>query len=677
MARRQRTIYGATVFVLLTWLAFATVAHFGRSAIVPEENLELANNPSRFLAQAADQKVRWRTMDSSVFTDARRQGRPIFLLLGTGWSRFSADYDALFLQPDVAERLNRDFLCVRVDLTHDPAWSSVFLPLTRAARRDAPGFQMVVLTPEARLIDSPSDGELAMSDRVFLAYLQRVQARAAQAGTLEGEEQQAREIFLLRGGSTGGALDVTAYLERMALIPTTEPGAFLTTRGARIWPQEWLLMAESGERDEANEILRRIIRSPMTDWLEGGFFIRAAGNRYENVEFAKTATGTAALLDLISFLQRSHPDPAHRLAGERAFDFLLRDTLGDEGKSYFWAQEDTTGRSERYSFNALSLNERVGPTVAEYARTHLGLNVQTNPRMSVTIARPEALMGDRVQLERVLRRLNQENREAPMESGGVGAYWIQAQSLAAMLRFARRTDDVERIRLALDAARQHRLRMRTGLDEVVAGNARTRFRASLFDYLSYADMAWEAFVTSGDVGWREDGETVLNRALFLFGDAFSGLHAGVPPDLLPTGAGQASSDPFTVAEVVDTHVMSASGLAFSTVGRYAALAAPAVRERMMNRMLRLESRVQMAASQLELGVGGLMRGSLALRSGVVIALGRVPLSNAAEATADIPVVRVPWRQDLRGREPGLYRLFPDGRVEPLAGPPEESESASP
>lgn len=677
MAGRQRTIYGATVFVLLTWLGFTTAAHFGRSAIVPEENLELANNPSRYLAQAAEQKVRWRPMEPSVFTDARRQGRPIFLIIGAGWSRFAADYDELFLQPDVAERLNRDFLCVRVDVTHDPAWSSVFLPLTRAARRDAPGFQMVILTPEGRLIDSPSDAELAMSDRFFLAYLQRVQARAAEAGTLEAEEQQAREIFLLRGGSAGGALDVSTYVGRLALLSTTEPGAYLTIRGARIWPQEWLLLAEWGMREETNVILRRIVRSPMTDWLKGGFFVRAAGNRYENVEFAKTALGTAGVLDVIGEMHRTHPDPAHRLAGERAFDFLLRDTLGDEGRSYFWAQEDTIGRSARYSFNALSLNERVGPATADYARKHLGLDVQANPRMSVTIARPEVLMSNRRQLEAVLRRLNQENADAPMESGGVGAYWIQAQSLAAMLRFARRTDDVARVQLALDASRQHRLRMRTGLDEVVAGNARTGFRASLFDYLSYADMAWEAFVTSGDVGWREDGETVLSRALFLFGDAFSGLHPGVPPDLLATGSGRATSDPFTVAEIVDRNMISASGLAFSVVGRYASLARPEVRDRMMKRMLRLESRVQMAASQLELGLGGLMRGGLALRSGVVIALGRVPLSDETEAAADVPLVRVPWREDLRGREPGLYRLFPDGRVEPLTGPPEETEPASP
>src|SRR6267378_3002148 len=81
----------------------------------------LASEPSAYLKSAAHQPVHWHPWGEPAFARARVEDKPILLDIGAVWCHWCHVMDGeSYEDPGVAEVLNRDFVCVKVDRDERP-----------------------------------------------------------------------------------------------------------------------------------------------------------------------------------------------------------------------------------------------------------------------------------------------------------------------------------------------------------------------------------------------------------------------------------------------------------------------------------------------------------------------------------------------------------------------------
>src|SRR2546426_791015 len=76
----------------------------------------LASEPSAYLKSAAHQPVHWHPWGEPAFARARAEDKPILLDIGAVWCHWCHVMDGeSYEDPSVAETLNRDFVCIKVE----------------------------------------------------------------------------------------------------------------------------------------------------------------------------------------------------------------------------------------------------------------------------------------------------------------------------------------------------------------------------------------------------------------------------------------------------------------------------------------------------------------------------------------------------------------------------------
>src|SRR5437773_538595 len=81
----------------------------------------LASESSAYLKSAAHQPVHWRPWGEEAFAAARADDKPILLDIGAVWCHWCHVMDGeSYEDPAVAEILNRQFVCVKVDRDERP-----------------------------------------------------------------------------------------------------------------------------------------------------------------------------------------------------------------------------------------------------------------------------------------------------------------------------------------------------------------------------------------------------------------------------------------------------------------------------------------------------------------------------------------------------------------------------
>ncbi|MDH3498234.1 MAG: DUF255 domain-containing protein, partial [Gemmatimonadota bacterium] len=81
----------------------------------------LADAKSAYLRSAAAQPVAWYPWGPEVFERARRENKPVLLDIGAVWCHWCHVMDReSYENPAIAEQLNRDWLCVKVDRDERP-----------------------------------------------------------------------------------------------------------------------------------------------------------------------------------------------------------------------------------------------------------------------------------------------------------------------------------------------------------------------------------------------------------------------------------------------------------------------------------------------------------------------------------------------------------------------------
>lgn len=559
----------------LTTLTVAVLVLFGLAVksiqpLVPEiATNRLESESSQFLRQASKQPIDWYPLGPEPFARARRLDKPVMLVVGAPWSTIGRIADKhVFEDVDVGTALARNFVCVRVDGQLNPQWLGAFLPLTRPEWQLLDGFQIWFLDPQGRMFSAvrgfgktvstdPASFVLAL-DEVLSEYRQiRLNDRAAQ---VPGDAQQ-RDIRRIVESDSPEPFDGGGFAESLRTLLDREHGGFTAFNRTQPYPAALRYFLEAGELNTFQEAADLLLRGPLVDWLDGGFF---AAIRYRGkpiLEFDKVATTNADLMLTFAQAGEMFDDERYRFVARRTFEALSNDfVLNGRIAACRVGDEDERDRSARSSFSPRRLRELLSePSDRDWARDRLGLRVETNPMMVIRVDDVAALIREGEQWERVSDLLRKGSAKPSLAISGTA--FVDGYVASRMVRTARLFGDEASMRAA--SLRVDRLSVYVANDDIRhSDDPSSTSEPYLGDYLAVADAYFQDYCATGHIPSLRTSVRILDRALTLFAGPAPGVWKGLFRD--PDALGVADVN---VPEVLDLKSDSSTAQMMSLASR--------------------------------------------------------------------------------------------------------------
>lgn len=677
-----RPTYTMVTFVLVC-VSVIGALHYAFSGMIPlpPEN-SLADQPGEYVRQGSRQPVKWRLLSSETFAEARRLDKPIMLVLGCAWSSLARRADGLlFDAPDLAERINQQFIPVRVDLNQDPEFLSAFLPASRATVRFDTAFQIWFLDPAGRMYFSflPKSRNASVDLETMILVVRTAQSQLQEflrpgAAIAPGDIQTAELKQIREADSTVGP-DFRAELARLMAERDKTNGGLPVAELQGPRPAEWNYMLLCGEGDAVSENVRPMLYSPIIDWIDGGFFRLSFSRNWSPVSFAKLATQNA---DMMTFLARlrlqSRTVVAFLSRINRDCFRLLHEGMG-QGRSiraFRYPDEVRFSRSARCSFSWRTVWSNFSSQDVAWLETNLNLDRTSNDQM-IPVPANETLIQNGGQLDHFLGRLRTIKEGSEPTYGGDDLADVNGCVVARMIENARLTSDADQLKASTQRFLDLK-RFRSGPDDVLhRSNFSQPNQPYLGDYLAYADAALQDFLVSGRATSLNDGASVLMRAIQFFQDENSGLLVASRMKHLEPGPADASTP-----QIYDDLGESLSAQAIRLAQSYGAL----LRATKSGRELRLfavnsTGRFAQIANEMKWGVSSYYLAALQTRMDIVaFAVGpnsqglSDELARLSPFLLSAPVVPGVG-ENVRKSAPGIY-LVRQGNV---AGPMTPSQAA--
>ncbi|MGE4551667.1 MAG: thioredoxin domain-containing protein [Desulfovibrionaceae bacterium] len=545
----------------------------------------LRHETSPYLLQHADNPVDWRPWGPAALAEARATDRPLFISIGyfaCHWCHVMAH--ECFEDPEVAEVLNRVFVCVKVDREERPDVDDAYMaacqamtgsggwPLNVVAAPDGRPFWAGTYLPKhsaphrpglldvARRIDEIWRGDRGRAEDVAARLTAHLAALETPAGNDEDADGPDPDDLLERAAET------------LAERYDPEHGGFGPAPRFPM-PQNLLLLLRRHARSGDPEPLLQVERAldamrdgGICDQLGGGFHRYATDDRWLLPHFEKMLYDQALLA--LAYLE------AHQATGRRRFAAVAREIFafartelaGPEGgfcaaldaDSLGPDAQNADGRTEEGRFYVWTLPELeavLGPENAarlaaaydctaegnfrdEATARRTGANILHLPRPVAETARrlgadPAAFAAELEDMRARLRTARAA-RPRPGRDHKVLCDW-NGLMLAALARGARVLGDAD---LAAEAARLARFLLDAfGAPEGGLWHVRAGGRSHTPGFLDdYAALAWglaELYQADFDPVWLAEARRLAREIPPRFGAAGSGaLHrAEADPDL--------------------------------------------------------------------------------------------------------------------------------------------------
>jgi uncharacterized protein YyaL (SSP411 family) len=660
--------------------AVATFTILTAPRISPHAANTLRLSHDDFLREAQFEGIDWLPFGQGVITSARAQHRPVLLVIASPTSRMANFLDTrTFMDTEVAEYLNRNFVCSRIDGAIHPEWMNAMLPVTRLSNPFRPGVQIWALDSTGKAFDSVlahTDGDDFSAPNLLQRLVEikhEFDGRTSSEQTPSDLQRQDVQVILREA--------------ELATIPTRNPraaraqvpnsfglySAVLRSIGQRsgggfpvqgmlgLTPQVWRYLAMTGDLQTFQRaVIDGIIRSPMQDLLDGGFF-HAMTLPDQTVEFEKlTVENADAMLALAEF-GAINRDPMLRRVGEGVWRYLAGASGGPAG--FVLGQQGDEGprrRSKRYSVPARRLREAVRPELRGWAARSLGLDVAVHPQAVPYLAHDVLLDPRYSDVMEDLRR----TAPLPMYSVDAGEADISLTCIARALQVARIWGDRGSAQRALGWLAPTEL-VRVGEDIQRRIGERAEGRGYLGDYLSYADAHLQAYLVTGDGSYFTSGLECLRRARSLFSTLTPGIWVLNQPDEV-MGVPRTS-----VPEIADNLHESCSARAIRLLMAYGRLLGDSVEG---HECIREAVRMTNSLRLIALSGGPQAAGYFCAAAEVFDPAFAMAVGPDAQELADALTRRAPARlvaaalgpvrPDLQSRPPGIY-LLGHGTVGPL------------
>lgn len=354
------------------------------------EGNRLQYEKSPYLLQHAEDPIHWWSWCPGAFREARAEDKPIFLSIGYStchWCHVMGR--ETFRDPEVAEALNRDFVCIKVDREERPDVDAVYMSACQALTGSGGWPLTILMTPD--------------QEPFWAGTYLPPRSRGGQLGVIQLTDEVARLWHSDRQRLLELGQEVVRHLTRRQPVPAVRPDRALpreavlemTRRfdrenggfgGAPKFPAahelifllEYARRAGDGEAlGMAETTLTQMARGGIFDQLGGGFCRYSTDGKWRLPHFEKMLYDNALLSYAYLEAYAQTGRPYYREVARRTLDYVLTelrlpeggfacgqdaDSCGEEGRFYFLTRadaEEALGAEEaRPLCRQLSIGER-------------------------------------------------------------------------------------------------------------------------------------------------------------------------------------------------------------------------------------------------------------------------------------------------------------------------------
>lgn len=340
----------------------------------------LINEKSPYLLQHAYNPVRWFPWGEEAFEKARLENKPVFLSIGYStchWCHVMEQES--FENEEIAELLNREYICVKVDREERPDVDAVYMSVCQVMNGQGGWPLTILMAPDGRPFFSgtyfPPHARYGSPGLEELLTAAAGQWRTQKERLLEGAEQIAaylKEQAQTENWAAPGMDTVQQAFRQFADSFDPENGGF---GGAPKFPtpHNLIFLMEYGKRTENREALamaettlEQMYRGGIFDHIGGGFSRYSTDERWMVPHFEKMLYDNALLV--MAYLE------AYGQTGRKLYECVARSILQyvereltDENGGFFCGQDaDSDGvEGKYYVFTPEEIKEVLGKEAGE------------------------------------------------------------------------------------------------------------------------------------------------------------------------------------------------------------------------------------------------------------------------------------------------------------------------
>jgi hypothetical protein len=364
----------------------------GSEKIPPRPN-RLASEKSPYLLQHAANPVDWYPWGDEAFSRARQEDKPVFLSIGYAtchWCHVMAHES--FEDNEVAELLNRDFICIKVDREERPDIDSTFMEICQMVTGQGGWPLTIIMTPDKVPFFAAT---YLPKERRFSVYgLVELLPRIAGAWHQQRDELMVSSEKILSalaagqpapGGNEPDATLLDDGYEELVLRFDPEHGGFGT---APKFPtphvllfllRYWNRTGESRALDMVVKTLDAMRDGGICDHVGGGFHRYSTDAGWRVPHFEKMLYDQALLLMAYTEAFQATGYERFRRTAEDIIGYVLRDLYSPEGA--FFSAEDADspgGEGAFYLWSQKELDAVLGPDDAGLAARVFNVRSQGN-----------------------------------------------------------------------------------------------------------------------------------------------------------------------------------------------------------------------------------------------------------------------------------------------------------
>jgi hypothetical protein len=525
---------------------------------------------SAYLQSAAHQPIHWYPWSDDAFEAARAQDRPVLLDIGAVWCHWCHVMDGeSYENPALAEFLNANFVCIKVDRDERPDVDARYQRAVQALTRQGGWPLTAFLTPAGEVFYGgtyfPPDG--AHGRPGFRTVLESVlDAYRSRRGQVQAQADAVRRVVrddlneaapgepslqMLEDAVAGMARvfdPVNGGFGRSPKFP--HPGAMT------LLLHRWSDRPAEPARSILDRTLLGMARGGVYDQLGGGFHRYSVDAEwvvphfekmsYDNSELLKayadafalfgTEEYAAAARGIVQWVREVMADPAGGYAASQDADVGLE----DDGDYFTWTSDEAAAALTPDELDVAAAYYDIG-TAGEMhhnpAKNVLYI-AATVSSLAVRMTRPEAEIRATLEQARAKLRAARDQRPTPFVDRTRYTNW-NAMMASAMLRAG--------AVLADDEARRHALltlaRLREeGVAEDAVAHTPGGVTGLLDDQVQVAAAAVDAYEVTSEAAWLAWAERLMDRVWSDYwdeegGGLFDTARGGTAgPGLLPTAA---------------------------------------------------------------------------------------------------------------------------------------------
>ena len=323
----------------------------------------LINEKSPYLLQHAHNPVDWYPWGEEAFHAAKSQNKPVFLSIGYStchWCHVMAHES--FEDSQVAEVLNRDYICIKVDREERPDVDAVYMSVCMAFNGSGGWPLTILMTPEQRpfwagtyLPKTSHYGHLGLlellseviklwkSDRKKLDEAGKSVVEQLQKLEQEGPSSSELSKGLLTGAFQGFQRTYDSDWGGFGRAPK-----FPTPCNLLFLLRYFAVEHDKAALDMVENTLISMYRGGIYDHIGGGFSRYSTDEKWLVPHFEKTLYDNALLAQVCLTAYRFTGRPLYQSVAESTLGYVLRELTDKQSGFYCGQDADSDGVEGKY-----------------------------------------------------------------------------------------------------------------------------------------------------------------------------------------------------------------------------------------------------------------------------------------------------------------------------------------